>query len=275
LALSPQPARNNAIDPVMALAVTLTEVSVGMAFSNLVAIAIIVTTAATLHAQGITDIRTSSQAAEALRPVARPFAFSVFTLGIFLGTGLLSVPVLAGSAAYAIGEARKGPTGLARQPLEAKAFYATLAIATLVGVALNFTSFDPIQALFWSAVINGVVAVPVMVLMMLLTGNTKVMGQFMVTGMLRFMGWLATSVMAAAVVGMLITAGMQLSAERANDVSRGRLPLDARDHAVRESLWSKKLSLFDHLDRCRFVVFLAPKENQKNHDWQRYSKQPN
>jgi Mn2+/Fe2+ NRAMP family transporter len=164
---------------------------IGMAFSNLVAIAIIVTTAATLHVHGITNVQTSSEAAEALRPVAGRFAFSVFTLGI-LGTGLLAVPVLAGSAAYAIGEARKWPTGLARQPFQAKAFYATLAIATLVGVALNFTSLDPIQALFWSAVINGVVAVPVMVLMMLLTANTKVMGQFTVTGVLRFMGWPAT-----------------------------------------------------------------------------------
>ena len=119
---------------------------IGMAFSNLVAIAIIVTTAATLHVHGITNIQTSSEAAEALRPVAGRFAFSVFTLGI-LGTGLLAVPVLAGSAAYAIGEARKWPTGLARQPLQAKAFYATLAIATLVGVALNFTPFNPIRAL--------------------------------------------------------------------------------------------------------------------------------
>jgi Mn2+/Fe2+ NRAMP family transporter len=120
--------------------------------------------------------------------VAGRFAFSVFTLGI-LGTGLLAVPVLAGSAAYAIGEARKWPTGLARQPLQAKAFYATLATASLVGVA-----------------INGVVAAPVMVLMMLLTANTKVMGQFTATGVLRFTGWLATAVMAAAVVGMLVTA---------------------------------------------------------------------
>jgi Mn2+/Fe2+ NRAMP family transporter len=162
---------------------------------------------ATLHVHGVTNIQTSSQAAEALRPVAGQFAFSIFTLGI-LGTGLLAVPVLAGSAAYAIGEARKWPTGLARQPLRAKAFYTTIAIATLVGVALNFASFNPIQALFWSAVINGVVAVPVMVLMMLLTANTRVMGQFTVTGALRFMGWLATGVMTAAVVGMLVTAGV-------------------------------------------------------------------
>ena len=179
---------------------------IGMAFSNLVAIAIIVTTATTLHVHGITSIQTSSQAAEALRPVAGQFAFSIFALGI-LGTGLLSVPVLAGSAAYAIGEARRWPTGLARQPLQAKAFYATIAMATLAGVGLNFTSFNPIQALFWSAVINGVVAVPVMVLMMLLSSDTTVMGQFRVTGALRCMGWLSAAVMAAAVVGMVTAVG--------------------------------------------------------------------
>ena len=170
---------------------------------QIVAIAIIVTIAATLHVHGITNIQTSSQAAEALRPVAGPFAFSVFTLGI-LAT---AVPVLAGSAAYAIGEARKWPIGLARQPLHAKAFYTTLALATFVGAALNFTSFDPIQALFWSAVINGVVAVPVTALMMLLTADPKVMGQFTISGGLRFAGWLATTVMAAAAIGMFITAG--------------------------------------------------------------------
>lgn len=141
--------------------------------------------------------------------MAGQFAFSIFALGI-LGTGLLTVPVLAGSAAYAIGEARRWPTGLARQPLQAKAFYATIAVATRAGVGLNFTSFNPIQALFWFAVINGVVAVPVMVLMMLLSGSSTVMGQFRVTGVLRFMGWLATAVMAAAVVGMVITVGSKL-----------------------------------------------------------------
>jgi NRAMP (natural resistance-associated macrophage protein)-like metal ion transporter len=176
----------------------------GMAFSNLVALAIIVTTAATLHAQGITNVETSSQAAEALRPIAGRFAFAVFALGI-IGTGLLAVPVLAGSAAYAIGEARKWPTGLARQPMQAKAFYTTLAIATLAGAGLNFTSINPIQALYLSAVINGLVATPVMVLMMLLSANAKVMGQFKP---LRFVGWLAAAVMAAAVAGMLIAASL-------------------------------------------------------------------
>jgi Mn2+/Fe2+ NRAMP family transporter len=178
---------------------------IGMAFSNLVALAIMVTTAATLHANGKTDIQTSSQAAEALKPVAGDFAFAIFTLGI-IGTGLLAVPVLAGSAAYALGESRKWPVGLARQPMEAKAFYATIVIATLVGVAISFSPIDPIKALFWSAVINGVVAVPVMAMMMLITSNKSIMKRFIVTGVRRVVGWLATAVMAAAAVAMGVTA---------------------------------------------------------------------
>jgi NRAMP (natural resistance-associated macrophage protein)-like metal ion transporter len=178
---------------------------IGMAFSNLVALAIIVTTAATLHAGGVTDIATSSQAAEALRPVAGPFAFTLFALGI-IGTGLLAVPVLAGSAAYAIGEARRWPVGLGRKPEKAKAFYATLTIATMVGVALNFSSINPIKALYWSAVINGVVAVPIMVAMMHMTANPKVMGKFPVHDGLRLIGWMATAVMAAAAIAMGVTA---------------------------------------------------------------------
>jgi Mn2+/Fe2+ NRAMP family transporter len=178
---------------------------VGMAFSNLVALAIIITTAATLHTAGITDIETSSQAAEALKPIAGPFAFAVFTLGI-VGTGLLAVPVLAGSAAYALGEARKWPIGLARQPKKAVAFYATIALATLMGVVVNFSPISPIRALYWSAVINGVVAVPVMCVMMLMTANTSIMGKFEVTGALKFIGWAATIVMAAAAIGMGVTA---------------------------------------------------------------------
>jgi len=178
---------------------------VGMAFSNLVALAIIITTAATLHTAGITDIETSSQAAEALKPIAGPLAFAVFTLGI-VGTGLLAVPVLAGSAAYALGEARKWPIGLARQPKEAVAFYATIALATLMGVVVNFSPISPIRALYWSAVINGVVAVPVMCVMMLITANTSIMGKFEITGALKFIGWAATIVMAAAAIGMGVTA---------------------------------------------------------------------
>jgi Mn2+/Fe2+ NRAMP family transporter len=177
---------------------------VGMAFSNLVALAIIVATAATLHAAGITDIQTSTQAAEALRPVAGPFAFTLFALGI-IGTGLLAVPVLAGSAAYAVCEASKWPVGLSRKPGKAKAFYATLAIATLLGVAINFSPINPIKALYWSAVINGVVAVPIMVAMMDMTGNPKIMGAFQVHDGLKLMGWVATAIMAAAAVIMCVT----------------------------------------------------------------------
>jgi NRAMP (natural resistance-associated macrophage protein)-like metal ion transporter len=174
---------------------------VGMAFSNLVALAIIVATAATLHAAGVTDVATSSQAAEALRPVAGPFAFTLFALGI-IGTGLLAVPVLAGSAAYAIGEARKWPVGLGHKPAKAKAFYSTLAIATMLGVALNFSPVNPIKALYWSAVINGVVAVPIMISMMHMTGNPKIMGRFSIHDGLRWIGWIATAVMGVAAVAM-------------------------------------------------------------------------
>jgi Mn2+/Fe2+ NRAMP family transporter len=177
-----------------------------MAFSNAVALAIMITTAATLHGAGITDIDSSSQAAEALRPVAGPFAFALFALGI-IGTGLLAVPVLAGSAAYALGEARKWPIGLARKPKNAKAFYAAVAIATLVGVLINFSPINPIKALYWSAVINGVVAVPVMAIMMLMAVDPRVMGEFAVPLAMRVIGWAATVVMALAVIGMAVTAG--------------------------------------------------------------------
>jgi NRAMP (natural resistance-associated macrophage protein)-like metal ion transporter len=178
---------------------------VGMAFSNIVALAIMVTTAATLHVSGRTDIQTSSQAAEALKPVAGEFAFAIFSLGI-VGTGLLAVPVLAGSTAYALGEALKWPVGLARQPLEAKAFYGTIVVATLAGLLISFSPIDPVKALFWSAVINGVVAVPVMAMMMLITSNKEIIGTFTVTGIRRIIGWLATAVMAAAAVGMCASA---------------------------------------------------------------------
>jgi Mn2+/Fe2+ NRAMP family transporter len=178
---------------------------IGMAFSNAVALAIMITTAATLHQAGITDIESSSQAAEALRPVAGPFAFTLFTLGI-VGTGLLAVPVLAGSAAYALGEARKWPIGLARKPKEAKAFYLAIATATLIGILINFSPINPIKALYWSAVINGIVAVPVMAIMMLMAVNAKVMGEFRIPLPMRVIGWVATVVMALAVIGMAVTA---------------------------------------------------------------------
>jgi len=188
-----------------ALARIKVDTYIGMAFSNLVALAIIFTTAATLHAAGTTDIQTSSQAAEALKPIAGPFAFAIFAMGI-IGTGLLAIPVLAGSAAYAIGEALKWPTGLDRKPKKAQAFYGTIVAATLSGIAITLSPLDPIKALFWSAVINGLVAVPVMTSMMFMSSNKKVMGKYAVKGILRTVGWLATGVMAAAAIVMIATA---------------------------------------------------------------------
>jgi NRAMP (natural resistance-associated macrophage protein)-like metal ion transporter len=176
----------------------------GMAFSNIVAFCIILGTAATLNAAGITDIETSSQAAEALRPLAGQFAFLLFALGI-IGTGLIAVPVLAGSAASALAETFEWKSGLDLKLLEAREFYAMIALATLGGVALDFSPINPIKALFWSAVINGVIAVPIMVILMLLADDPGVMGRFTVTRRLKALGWLATGVMTAAVAGMLST----------------------------------------------------------------------
>ncbi|HTZ80712.1 MAG TPA: divalent metal cation transporter [Stellaceae bacterium] len=176
----------------------------GMGFSNLIALFIIVTTAATLSAHGITEIGTSAQAAEALRPIAGDFAFLIFALGI-IGTGMLAVPVLAGSAAYAVGEALDWPIGLARQPKEASAFYGTIAFATAIGVAMNIVDIDPIKALFWSAVLNGVIAVPLMAVTMVMAMAPRVMGDFILPRPLAVMGWLATLVMALIVAAMFAT----------------------------------------------------------------------
>ena len=180
------------------------DTTIGMAFSNLIAFFIMLTTAVTLHAQGITDIQTTAQAAQALRPVAGEFAYLLFTAGI-VGTGLLAVPVLAGSAAYAVAESRRWPIGLGLPLLEARGFYAIVTVATVIGVALAFTDIDPIKALIWSAVINGVIAVPIMVVMMLLVAKPEVMGTFTARPRLKALGWLATAVMAAAVVAMFAT----------------------------------------------------------------------
>jgi Mn2+/Fe2+ NRAMP family transporter len=179
---------------------------VGMALSNAVALFIILTTAATLHVHGVTDIQTSSQAAEALRPIAGPFAFFVFAMGI-IATGMLALPVLAGSSAYALGEMFGWHVGLARKPRRAKLFYAAIAVATLIGVGLNFSPIDPIRALFWSAVINGVAAVPVMVMMMHISSHRAAMGDFELHVGLKVVGWLATVVMAAAAIGLFATWG--------------------------------------------------------------------
>jgi NRAMP (natural resistance-associated macrophage protein)-like metal ion transporter len=178
----------------------------GMAFSNLIAYFIILTVAVTLHAHGKNHIDTAAQAAEALRPIAGPFASLLFSLGI-VGTGLLALPVLAGSAAYAVGEALRWPVGLERKPKEAKAFYAVLAVATLIGLTINFTKLDPIKALVWSAIINGVTAAPVMCFMMLMASNPKVIGKLHLPVYLRAVGWAAAAIMALAAIGMFLTSG--------------------------------------------------------------------
>ena len=177
---------------------------VGMGYSNLVSLFIIITTAVTLNAHGITDIQTSSQAAEALRPIAGPFTFWVFSAGI-IGTGLLAVPVLAGSSAYALGEALGWPTGLSRLPLDARAFYGVITVSTLIGIGTNFVGLDPIKALFWTAVMNGVVSVPLMAVIMIIARSPAVMGRFVLPWPLWAMGWVCTAAMAVAVAVMFIT----------------------------------------------------------------------
>jgi Mn2+/Fe2+ NRAMP family transporter len=174
---------------------------VGMAFSNLIALSIIVTAAASLHRAGETNIQSGAQAAEALRPVAGEFAFVLFAMGI-IGTGLLAVPVLAGSAAYAICETCGWRVGLSRKPAEAIPFYAVLAMAGLIGAGIILTPINPIRALYWSAVINGIVAVPVMAITMMIAASPKVMGKFAISGWLWWLGWVATVAMILCVAGM-------------------------------------------------------------------------
>ncbi len=177
---------------------------IGMGFSNLIAFFIILSTAVTLHAAGVVRIETAAQAAEALRPIAGELTFMLFALGI-IGTGMLAVPVLAGSAAYAVAEAFDWQTGLDRKLFEAKEFYAIVTLATAGGALLGFTPIDPIKALIWSAVVNGFIAVPIMAVMMVLAQRPDVMGQFVVTPRLRLLGWAATLVMLVAVVAMVAT----------------------------------------------------------------------
>jgi Mn2+/Fe2+ NRAMP family transporter len=175
----------------------------GMGVSTLVAIAIMISTAATLHLHGVTTIQSAAQAAQALEPVAGRFAFALFSLGV-VGTGMLAVPVLAGSAAYAIGDARGWEAGLDFKPWEAVGFYGVIAAATLLGIAIDWSGFDPIRALFWSAVINGVVAVPIMAAMMMVVRRHSRMGRFTAPRSLTILGWGATVIMALAVGAMVI-----------------------------------------------------------------------
>ena len=174
---------------------------VGMAFSNIIAFFVILTTAVTLHVSGITDIQTSAEAAQALKPIAGPLAFLLFSLGI-LGTGMLAVPVLAGSAAYAAAETLGWKRGLEYQPWEAKRFYGVIAAAMLLALLVVFSPLDPIKALFWSAVLNGVISVPIMAATMVLASRRHEMGRFVASPGLRLAGWTATAVMAVAVIGM-------------------------------------------------------------------------
>jgi NRAMP (natural resistance-associated macrophage protein)-like metal ion transporter len=177
---------------------------IGMGISNVVAFFIMLTTAVTLHMHHVTNIQTSAQAASALRPVAGQFAFWLFSLGI-IGTGLLAIPVLAGSAAYAMAGAFQWRNSLEAKPVAAKHFYAIIAIAMLIGLGICFTPIDPIKALFWSAVINGVIAVPIMIIMMLMAINQKIMGEFVIGKRMQALGWACTGVMALVVLGMFWT----------------------------------------------------------------------
>jgi NRAMP (natural resistance-associated macrophage protein)-like metal ion transporter len=176
----------------------------GMALSNIVAFFIILTTAVTLHAHGQTDISSAAQAAEALRPIAGRLAFMLFALGI-IGTGLLAIPVLAGSLAYGVSETLLWKTGLERKPLDAIGFYFVIMASTVLGAVLIFLHVNPIKALVWSAVINGIVAVPLMVLIMLMASHSAIMGKFTLSMSLKSLGWLATGVMGLTVIGMFVS----------------------------------------------------------------------
>ena len=180
-----------------------TDTLFGMGFSHLIALFIIIATAATLHANGITQIDTSAQAAEALRPIAGEVTFAVFAAGI-IGTGMLAVPVLAGSAAYAVAEMFRWPEGLDRRPREAKAFYSAIAAATLGSVFVSFTALDPIRALYWSAVINGILAVPLMAIMVMMASSPRVMGRLTAPRWMALVGALTVLVMALATIGFFV-----------------------------------------------------------------------
>jgi NRAMP (natural resistance-associated macrophage protein)-like metal ion transporter len=180
---------------------------IGMAFSNLVAFFIILTTAVTLHGSSEANkIQLAADAAKALQPLAGKLAFALFAMGI-IGTGMLAVPVLTGSAAYAVAEIFHWRASLESKPRQAPKFYRVLAAATLIGIALNFVGIDPIRALYWSAVLNGIVSVPLMVMLMLMSANKAVIGDFALPPYLHIVGWLATAIMLAVSVGFLATQG--------------------------------------------------------------------
>ncbi len=175
----------------------------GMLYSDMAAYCIILATAVTLHAAGVTDIQTAAQAASALRPLAGDFAFIIFALGI-LGVGMIGVPVLAGSAAYALSEAMNWQFGLEKKLDDAKGFYSVIAVSVLAGLVIQYSPINPMKALFWSAVINGVVAVPLMVVIIMLASKKNVMGKFTASKTLLTLGWIATAVMGAAAIRMFV-----------------------------------------------------------------------
>jgi Mn2+/Fe2+ NRAMP family transporter len=178
----------------------------GMAVSSIVALAIILGTAATLHAAGKTEIQSAADAAQALKPVAGNLAFAIFSLGI-IGTGLLAVPVLAGSSAYAVCEIGGWNASLEHKPMRAKVFYAVISVGILLGLAIDWSPVNPMKALFWSAVINGVAAVPILVGLMLVVSRPSIMGEFAAPASLKIFGWLATAVMGAAAIAMIVMPG--------------------------------------------------------------------
>jgi Mn2+/Fe2+ NRAMP family transporter len=174
----------------------------GMLMSNLIALAIMIATAATLHAHGVTTINTAAEAASALKPIAGRFAFALFSLGI-IGTGLLAIPVLAGSAGYAVAEAAGWKSGLDNMPWEARGFYSVIGAAVILGMGIDWSPIDPIKALYWSAVLNGVIAVPMMAALMFVASSRKKMGRFRAGLVLGGLGWLCTAIMTAAAITML------------------------------------------------------------------------
>ncbi len=200
----PRPLREHADDAESEIGRIGFDTWAGMGYSNFVSLCIIVGTAATLHVHGVSTINTAADAAQALVPIAGPFAGLVFALGIF-GTGLLAVPVLAGSAAYALGEASGWRVGLGRRALEARAFYGAIAGATLLGTLIIFSPLDPMRALFWAAVINGVVAVPMIIAMVILGSRSDVMGTLTLPAWLRIFGWGTAALMGFASAGMFFS----------------------------------------------------------------------
>jgi NRAMP (natural resistance-associated macrophage protein)-like metal ion transporter len=200
-----QPLLDDPVEAPEAIERIRTDTITGMFMSNLIAVAIMIATAATLHVHGITNVNTAADAASALKPIAGRFAFALFSLGV-IGTGLLAIPVLAGSTGYAVSDALEWKTGLDNMPWQARGFYSVIGAATLLGLGIDWSPLDPIRALYWSAVLNGVIAVPMMAALMCVASSRRKMGEFRVGWLLGALGWISTAVMAAAAISMLYVA---------------------------------------------------------------------